>query len=233
MTVLNLKKVWKKNLPNKLTDMKRNYKLLQDAQLKEVEQKKQEGNLPKLLLHACCAPCSSAVLEKLSQFFEITIFYYNPNIYPEAEYQRRLNELKEFLSKFKPSQNRISLIEAEYNPEDFYTAINTEKEPELAKEAERGERCQRCYLFRMQKAYEFALTNSFDYFTTTLSISPYKDAEKINVIGEMLQQPDGPSYLYADFKKGNGFLRSLQLSEEYGLYRQDYCGCVFSRENRL
>ena len=213
--------------------MKRNYKLLQDAQLKEVEQNKQEGNLPKLLLHACCAPCSSAVLEKLSQYFDITIFYYNPNIYPEAEYQRRLNELKQFLTKFKPSQNPINLIEAEYKPEDFYAAVNTENEPELAKEAERGERCRRCYLFRMQKAFEFAKTNTFDYFTTTLSISPYKDAEKINVIGEMLQQPEGPSYLYADFKKGNGFLRSLQLSEEYGLYRQDYCGCVFSRENKL
>ena len=213
--------------------MKRNYKLLQDAQLKEVEQKKQEGKLPKLLLHACCAPCSSAVLEKLSQFFDITIFYYNPNIYPEAEYQRRLNELKQFLTKFKPSQNPINLIEAEYKPEDFYAAVNTENEPELAKEAERGERCRRCYLFRMQKAFEFAKTNTFDYFTTTLSISPYKDAEKINAIGEMLQQPEGPAYLYADFKKGNGFLRSLQLSEEYGLYRQDYCGCVFSRENKL
>ena len=193
---------------------------------------------PKLLLHACCGPCSSYVLEYLNGFFDITIFYYNPNIHPEAEYTRRLEELEEFLPKFsKNFENpNINLIKEEYNPEDFYSAIKIKENPEFAKEKEKGMRCYRCYEFRLKKAFDYAKKNDFDYFCTTLSISPFKDAEKINVIGEKLEAEENakslegsvPKWLISDFKKKGGFQRSLEISREYDLYRQQYCGCVFS-----
>lgn len=190
-------------------------------------------------MHACCGPCSSYVLEYLASFFDITIFYYNPNIYPQEEYWRRLNELKELYTKFPPVlENKVKVIEENYDPEDFYAAVKTREEPELAKEAEKGERCRRCYEFRLKKAYEYASQNGFDYFCTTLSISPFKDAEKINVLGQQIaavKKNDGinpsPSWLPSDFKKKGGFKRSLELSQEYGLYRQQYCGCVYSATN--
>jgi len=182
----------------------------------------------KLLLHACCGPCSSAVLERLSEFFAVTIYFYNPNIYPQAEYIRRKDELKKFLADF-PQGKDISIIENFYEPNDFYTAINIEQEPELKQEKERGERCRRCYHFRLQKTFEYAKEHGFDFFTTTLSRSPHKDSEKINTIGKILSQESTlPQFLYADFKKKNGFKRSLELSQEYNLYRQDYCGCFYS-----
>lgn len=188
---------------------------------------------PKLLLHACCAPCSSYVIEYLSAFFDITIYYFNPNIHPQSEYERRLEELKVFLSKFPLAlQNSVKLEVAEYNPEIFFDAVKTREQPELQEEPERGERCRRCYEFRMKKAFEFAVNNKYDYFTTTLSISPYKDAVKINTIGYTFDNLSDVKYLPADFKKKNGFLRSLQLSSEYGLYRQDYCGCVYSMRSK-
>lgn len=191
---------------------------------------------PRLLLHACCAPCSSRVLELLANKFQITIFYYNPNIYPKTEYQRRLDELKKFLVEFPPSiENKFSIVEETYNPEDFFKATNVQNEIELQTEKEKGERCRRCYLFRMTKAFNFAKENNFDYFTTTLSISPFKDSEKINTIGfnleKNLNESDNLHYLPADFKKNNGFLRSIELSKEFNLYRQDYCGCIFSLKN--
>lgn len=207
---------------------------------------------PTLLLHACCAPCSSYVIEYLAQYFDITIYYYNPNIHPQEEYERRLSELENFLPRFpKAVTNKVKLITAPYDPEDFFTATNTRNEPDLQTEHERGERCRRCYLLRMKKSYEYACENNFDWFTTTLSISPYKDAEKINVIGKQLEESFmtdtitsaseksnnqnastvHTKFLTSDFKKKNGFLRSLQLSSEYGLYRQDYCGCIYSKQN--
>lgn len=188
---------------------------------------------PSLLLHACCAPCSSYVLEYLSEHFNITIFYYNPNIYPKEEYERRLNELKNFLNEFPLAlKNKVNLVQESYFPKEFYDAINVQNESELANEAEKGERCRRCYEFRLKKAYEFARKNSFDYFCTTLSISPFKDAEKLNFIGEELQKnAESPKWLPSDFKKNGGFKRSLELSAEYGLYRQQYCGCVYSKNN--
>ena len=186
-----------------------------------------EGNRPTLLLHACCGPCSSYVLEYLSSRFEITVLYYNPNIYPSAEYDRRLNELLTFYTKFVPAQN-VKVIQAPYDPEDFYKAIGTRENPELAKEPERGERCRRCYELRLRYTYKYACTNNFDYFCTTLSISPFKDADMINEIGETLRQAQGPRWLPSDFKKKNGFKRSLELSAEYNLYRQEYCGCIYS-----
>lgn len=225
---------------------------------------------PRLLLHACCGPCSSAVLERLADHFDITIFYYNPNIHPQTEYIRRLEELALFLNRRRAKQQKteeadelfqtdipdtaIELIRADYNIEDFFSAVNIEEFPERASEPERGERCFACYRLRMQKAALYALENGFDYFTTTLSISPHKDSEKINTIGAALEQelsaaralspgvpnppnaPFGqntavPRYLYADFKKQNGYKRSLEISAEYGLYRQDYCGCIYSKQN--
>src|SRR5574344_929365 len=156
---------------------------------------------PKLLLHACCAPCSS--------YFDITIYYYNPNIHPEQEYNRRLAELQNFIPRFPPSvKNNVKLVTAPYNPQDFFIATDTINNPSLQIEPERGERCRRCYQLRMSKAYEFAKANYFDYFTTTLSISSFKDATMINVIGVALEQTNSPStlhYLPADFKKKNGF----------------------------
>lgn len=187
---------------------------------------------PSLLLHACCAPCSSYVIEYLSSFFEITILYYNPNIYPQEEYFRRLAELKKFLTNFPPAlQNKVKFVEQNYNPQDFYDSIKIKQEPQLAFEAEKGERCRRCYEFRMKKAYNYACENNFDYFCTTLSISPFKDAEKINTLGnEICTQKT--KWLTSDFKKKGGFKRSLELSKEYNLYRQQYCGCIYSKNNK-
>lgn len=192
----------------------------------------QSDSKPSLLLHACCGPCSSYVLEYLMNYFDITIYYYNPNIHPEAEYIRRLNELKTFLPKFDKDK-LTCLYEENYDPEEFFKAVNTEIDTELKTEGEKGERCRRCYKFRMEKAYDYAVKKNFDWFTTTLSISPFKDAEKINIIGKELESRNstGTKFLTSDFKKKGGFKRSLELSEEYGLYRQDYCGCIFSKQN--
>ena len=193
------------------------------------------GKKPTLLLHACCGPCSSYVIEYLTEFFDITILYYNPNIYPQEEYERRLGELEDFLPRFSPAVlGKVKLVKAEYEPSQFYEAVGTDKEPELAREPEKGERCRRCYELRLKRAYQYASEHNFDYFCTTLSISPFKDAEKINVIGQSLAAENAsssaPKWLPSDFKKKSGFLRSLEISEEYGLYRQQYCGCVFSMQ---
>ncbi|MBQ7158668.1 MAG: epoxyqueuosine reductase QueH [Treponema sp.] len=215
------------------------------------EQNKTNGRKQTLLLHACCAPCSSYVIEYLSQYFAITIFYYNPNIHPQAEYERRLAELKKFLTQFPLAvQNEVRLVVADYDPEDYFIATNVRLKIELQTEPEKGERCRRCYEFRMKKAWQYACEHSFDWFTTTLSISPHKDADKINTIGKELErvQPEemknntqtndsflsdgNTKYLPANFKKKGGFLRSTQLSAEYGLWRQDYCGCVYSQRMR-
>ena len=177
---------------------------------------------PKLLLHACCGPCSSYVVEYLSKYFNITIYYYNPNIYPEEEYNRRLNELKVFIPKIN---SKINVIEDNYEPNDYYKVIKG-----LEKLGEKSKRCYECYKFRMEKAAKYAQDNHYDYFTTTLSISPYKNSSWINEIGESLEKAFNIKYLYSDFKKKNGFKRSLELSKEYNLYRQDYCGCIYSKE---
>ncbi len=314
---------------------------------KILEKLKLSGKKPGLLLHACCGPCSSYVIEYLAGFFDISIFYYNPNIHPEEEYRRRLGELKNLLPRFPEAvKNNVKLIEAPYDSRDFFDGIGLKDSPELAKESEKGERCRRCYKLRMEKAYRYAQENGFDYFCTTLSISPFKDAEKINRIGmelsenadkdfsqkkssafvndvceknadsvcsmelskiekvhphenpnfskkespaerhevsaneklemsekdfhieenasslgnpadilvgfsagpksafdekgfslyadkslESSEEPPGTKWLPSDFKKKGGFKRSLEISKEYGLYRQDYCGCVFSKDN--
>jgi len=232
-------------------NQKQNYDKLFSLELERIARSSDfTHKKPRLLLHACCGPCSSAVLERLADHFKITIFYYNPNIHPAAEYERRLEELALFLNRRKNKQQAdtaVDLVRADYNIGDFFTAVNIEEFPERAQEFERGERCFACYRLRMKKAALYALENGFDYFTTTLSISPHKDSEKINEIGAALerelseaglasnaplrQNPAALRYLYADFKKQNGYKRSLEISAEYGLYRQDYCGCIYSKQN--
>lgn len=208
----------------------------------ESEQKQadfsQHAPKPSLLLHACCGPCSSYVLEYLSKYFQITVLYYNPNIYPQAEYERRLAELKKLYEVFPPAlETGVKLVECEYDPEQFYEAVGVRDEPELASEPEKGERCRHCYKFRLERAAAYAVKNHFDYFCTSLSISPFKDAVKINELGVEIEgrllaatatSEKSPKWLFSDFKKKGGFKRSLELSKEYGMYRQDYCGCVYS-----
>ncbi len=178
-----------------------------------------------LLLHSCCAPCSSYVLEYLSSFFNITVFFYNPNIHPHSEYIKRLNEQKKFINDFELKiKNKNNFIEIEFNNLEFYNYIKGfENEPE------KGNRCYKCYELRIFETAKYALKHKFDYFTTTLSISPHKNSQKINEIGEKNSQNFNVKYLYADFKKNEGFKRSLQISKKYNLYRQNYCGCIFSK----
>ena len=174
------------------------------------------GVKPKLLLHCCCAPCSSAVIERIKDFFEITFYYYNPNIYPKEEYVLRFNEFKKL---------GVKVVMAEYNHDDFLKLVQGKE-----CEKEGGLRCQVCIAERMNKSFQYAKENKFDLVTTTLSISPHKDCEFINKLGESLQEQYGVKYLHADFKKENGYLRSIQICKELQIYRQDYCGCEFSRQ---
>lgn len=179
-----------------------------------------------LLLHACCAPCSSAVLERLSNFFKITIIYYNPNITEEKEYLKRLTELKDFIKKIK-TKYPINIIDTRYDPKEFFTIAKG-----LEKEKERGKRCYECYKLRLEETAKVAKKQGFDFFTTTLTLSPYKNTTWLNEIGEELSKKYQASYLYSDFKKKNGYKRSIELSKEYNLYRQDYCGCIYSKLER-
>ncbi len=181
---------------------------------------------PTLLLHSCCAPCSSYCLEYLSNYFSITVLYYNPNIYPEEEFYKRANEQKRLIEAL-PAKNPVSLAVDEYDSKEFFSAV---KGLEHIKEG--GERCFACYRLRLERAAKYASEYNFDYFCTTLSISPLKNAQKINEIGEELSEIFPVKFLPSDFKKKGGYQRSVELSKEYGLYRQDYCGCVFSQEER-
>lgn len=183
-----------------------------------------EGRTPRLLLHSCCAPCSSYVLEYLSKHFEITVFYYNPNIFPESEYTKRILEQQTLIGEMKYP---VSFIAGNYDEEKFYEMA---KGLEHLKEGK--ERCFKCYALRLEETARLAREGEFDYFTTTLSISPMKNADKLNEIGTMLGRKYGVEYLQSDFKKKNGYKRSIELSKEYDLYRQDYCGCVYSMQER-
>ena len=187
----------------------------------------ESGQAQSLLLHSCCAPCSSYVLEYLSNYFRITIFYYNPNIYPIEEYSKRVEEQKGLI-KALHTKYPVEFIEGQYDSDSFYALAKGFED-----EKEGGERCFRCYELRLEKAAIIAQQNNFDYFTTTLSISPYKNAQKLNEIGERLAEKYAVKYLNSDFKKKNGYKRSIELSKEYGLYRQEYCGCVFSKNQIL
>ena len=200
-----------------------NYQKELDKVIKKLEER---GEVPKLLLHSCCAPCSSYVLEYLSNYFEITVFYYNPNIYPEEEYWKRVEEQKGLIRSMK-TLHPVSFLEGVYEKEAFYKMAEG---MEALKEG--GVRCFACYEMRLRKTAELAKEKEFDFFTTTLSISPMKNAQKLNEIGRSVGAEYGMEYLLSDFKKKNGYKRSIELSAIYGLYRQDYCGCEFSYKAR-
>lgn len=201
----------------------RNYQKELDQIIEEI---KVQNKVPRLLIHSCCAPCSSYVLEYLSQYFEITVYFYNPNIYPPLEYIRRVEEQDRLISEMN-FVHPVTLQTGAYEPQEFYRIVEG-----LEKEPEGGLRCFRCYELRLQEAAKIAQAGKFDYFTTTLSISPLKNADKLNEIGEKLGREYRVAYLPSDFKKKNGYKRSVELSKEHDLYRQDYCGCVFSQRER-
>ncbi len=196
--------------------MKVNYQLVMEDIISNLK------NKPRLLLHACCGVCSSSVLEKLLPFFEITVLYYNPNIYPEEEYFKRLETLKELISKMNLN---VDVLTFDYDYSEFKSEVIG-----LENEKEGGARCSKCFLLRLEKTASLAKEKGFDYFCTTLSVSPYKDSERLNSFGKLFEEKYGVNYLYSDFKKKEGYKRSNELSKRYNLYRQHYCGCEFSLE---
>ena len=196
-----------------------------DLEMEKQMAKLHEGD--ELLLHACCAPCSSAVLERLSNFFKITIFYYNPNITNKDEYHKRVLEVKKFISEFK-TKYAISFIEGKYDPDRFFAISKG-----LENEPERGRRCYKCYKLRLEETARVASSLGYRNFCTTLTLSPYKNSNWLNEIGSELDKKYESNYLYSDFKKKNGYKRSIELSHEYNLYRQAYCGCIFSLRDKL
>lgn len=200
--------------------MKQNYGLLSDKLISSLGK---SGMRPRLLLQACCAPCSSYVLEYLAELFEITLFFYNPNISPEKEFTFRLAELERFTSA--AGYRDIAVTAPPYDADEFYSRVRGMEDL-----PEGGERCRICYELRLRKTAEEAKSGEYDYFCTTLSISPYKNAAWLNEIGLALEDEFGVKWLLSDFKKKNGYKRSIELSKEYGLYRQDYCGCVYSKK---
>ena len=194
--------------------MKINYNLEMEKIISNLKQK------PRLLLHACCGVCSSSVLERLISYFDITVLYYNPNIYPEEEYQKRLITQKEIIEKMNLP---VQLMIVGYCGEDFEQIAKG-----LEQEKEGGIRCTKCFYLRLEKTAIIAKENNFDYFCTTLSVSPYKNSEKLNEIGKVLETKYNVKYLYSDFKKKEGYKRSNELARKYSLYRQHYCGCKYS-----
>lgn len=196
-----------------------NYQIVLENTLKNLKEKKT------LLLHACCAPCSSYVIEYLSNYFDITILFYNPNINNDTEYNKRLQELERFVKEFK-TNNPVKVISLGYNHDEYLQTVLG-----LEEEKEGGSRCLKCYRLRIEKTFEYAKQYNFDYVTTTLTISPLKNSQVINKIGAELENIYHINYLYSDFKKKEGYKRSIVLSHEYNLYRQDYCGCEFSKRD--
>jgi predicted adenine nucleotide alpha hydrolase (AANH) superfamily ATPase len=184
------------------------------------------GRRPRLLLHSCCAPCSSAVLERLTEAFDITVLFYNPNIAPEEEFRRRAEEQARLIAQI-PHAGAMEMVCGDYDEEAFLAVAKGHED-----DPEGGERCTRCFRLRLGKTAVTARDQGFEYFTTTLSISPLKDAQRLNAIGGELAEQFGVKYLFSDFKKKNGYKRSCEMSAEYDLYRQDYCGCIFSKMER-
>ena len=178
---------------------------------------------PSLLLHSCCGPCSSYVLEYLSDYFDITVFYYNPCIFPLEEYTHRKNVQKELISRMNSEGRTIHFVDGDYNHDSFLDCVKG-----LENEPEGGERCHKCYRQRLLRTAEIAASGNYDFFTTTLTVSPYKNAAVLNELGLEISRSYGVPYLLSDFKKRNGYKRSIELSKVYNLYRQNYCGCEFS-----
>ena len=204
--------------------MNRNYQKEMDKKITEICKGEQ---VPRLLLHSCCAPCSSYVLEYLSQYFAITVFYYNPNITEQEEYAKRVQEQQRLIRQL-PVKHPVSFLEGTYEPEKFTSAVKG-----MEQIPEGGVRCKVCFTMRLSETARLAAEQGFDYFTTTLTISPLKNAPLLNEIGEAMEQKfPGSHFLASDFKKKNGYKRSVELSEIYHLYRQDYCGCIYSRQER-
>lgn len=197
----------------------RNYQ----KELDKITEDIKNGSAPTLFLHSCCAPCSSYVLEYLSQFFQITVLFYNPNIDPPEEYGMRVKEERRLIQEME-FVHPVDMREGRYEPEAFYQTVKG-----LEKEPEGGARCEKCFEMRLYEAARAAKEGGYDFFTTTLTISPLKSAPKLNEIGERMGSMLGVTFLPSDFKKRNGYKRSIELSQEYGLYRQNYCGCVYSR----
>lgn len=192
---------------------------------REIARLQREESRPVLVLHSCCAPCSSAVLERLHEAFRLVVFYYNPNISPEAEFRHRAEEQARLVAEMP--LNDACVVEGEYDPQRFYELVRGHEE-----DPEGGERCGICFEMRLRKTAEYARSIGAEYFTTTLSISPLKNAQRLNELGAAIAEEFGLRYLLSDFKKKDGYRRSCVLSEEHGLYRQDFCGCVFSKMER-
>lgn len=203
--------------------MKPNYQVILDETLEKIVK---NDKIPNLLLHSCCAPCSSYVLEYLSNYFNITIYYYNPNISPYEEFEKRALEQVNLIKKLR-TKNPINYIIEKYNNDEFEQIVVG-----LTNELEGGPRCFKCYNLRLEKTCLYSKEHNFDYFTTTLSVSPYKNSDKLNEIGSYLEEKYNINFLRADFKKKNGYKRSIELSKKYNLYRQDYCGCIYSKRSR-
>lgn len=199
--------------------MKINYQLICDKQIEEMTK---DGKTPRLLLHSCCGPCSSYVIEYLSKFFDITVFFYNPNVFPQEEYEKRFSAQKEVVERLK-TENHVELVVGEYNHDAF---VDSARGFETAPEG--GARCTECFTLRLLESAKYAKANGFDCFTTTLSVSPHKNAELLNTIGDEISKQVGIPFLTADFKKREGYKRSIELSRELDIYRQEYCGCEFS-----
>ncbi len=204
-------------------EQKRNYQ----KEMERITKSFAPGDKPRLLLHSCCAPCSSAVLETVAPHFALTVYYYNPNIAPREEYQKRVDEQKRLLLQM-PLPEPVDFLEGPYDPDCFLQAV---KGLEMVPEG--GARCEQCFRLRLQKAAEAAKEGGFDFFTTTLTVSPLKNAPLLNQIGEEMAAKYGVRWLPSDFKKKEGYKRSITLSHQYGLYRQDYCGCAFSKRERM
>ena len=183
--------------------------------------------VPKLLLHSCCAPCSSAVIERLTKYFDITILYYNPNIEPYEEYEKRKNEEIRFIKEF-PNVNKLDILDCDYDNDVYHELVKG-----MEAEPEGGARCHKCYKLRLEYTAKKASELSYDYFGTTLTVSPYKNSQVLNKIGEEISKNYNVKYLYSDFKKKEGYKRSIIMSKEYDLYRQDYCGCIYSKRNNI
>ena len=204
-------------------NQKRNYQKELD---KKLEAFQREGQVPALFLHSCCAPCSSYVLEYLSNYFQITVFYYNPNITEQEEYEKRVEEQQRLIREMD-TKYPVKFLEGAYEPERFFEiAKGLEEIPEG------GSRCRKCFELRLAETARLCKEGGYDYFTTTLTISPLKNAPLLNEVGELAAETYGTVFLNSDFKKKNGYKRSVELSQEYGLHRQEYCGCIYSRQER-